>query len=164
MKNELYKYSDLEGTHTYKRTSGVYEKTTYVYKDYTSVDYSDIFKWDEVKSDAWTYIYLLDDNVKIETVSFELYGTPDYWDLLLGINNRNPIFEMPYDIVEDELAYELEKFKTYSADSTELLEIVETKLRESIETKNDTLKELRVIRPERLQDFLRLMRSRGLTI
>ena len=154
MKNEFYKFDEIAGT------SG---DTEYTYRDYTSERYSEIYKWDEIYDDAWTYIISLADNTKIETVSNDLYGTPDYWDLILGINNRSPLFDMAYDqdIIEADVAESLIEFQQYSILSTSLLALVESKLRADIEEKNENNRLIRVIRPERLKDFLRLMRSRG---
>jgi len=41
--------------------------------------------------------YKVMDDEKLENISYQLYGTTDYWDLLLILNDINPLIDMPYN-------------------------------------------------------------------
>lgn len=46
---------------------------------------------------SWFGYRQISNNVTLEKISYDLYGSSQYWDILLLINNRMPIFDMPYD-------------------------------------------------------------------
>ena len=48
-------------------------------------------------SNDWFGYQQISNNTTLEKVSYDLYGSSQYWDILLLVNNRMPIFDMPYD-------------------------------------------------------------------
>ena len=47
--------------------------------------------------DSWFGYRVIPNNATLEKISYDLYGSSQYWDILLLVNNRMPIFDMPYD-------------------------------------------------------------------
>jgi len=41
--------------------------------------------------------YTVQNNITLEKISFDLYGTTDYWDILALINDIDPLVSTPYD-------------------------------------------------------------------
>lgn len=39
----------------------------------------------------------LANNIALEKISWQIYKSPDYWDVLLLVNDIDPLFGMPYD-------------------------------------------------------------------
>lgn len=64
-------------------------------------DFNKILKIQKVisKINAREYIgtTTVKNNTTLEKLSYDIYGTTDYWDLLLVLNDRNPLFDMPFD-------------------------------------------------------------------
>jgi hypothetical protein len=165
MINDFYKFADSYFLNDEYHEDGSFkQQTKYIYKDYTDIKYYKISLWDEIKSNEWITYYTLSDNEKIENVSYNLYGTPDYWDLILGINYKNPLFDMIYDYdnLESSVDIYLEKYEQMyfgemSDEHKEKLKqiFISDKLKNN--EKNRTIK---VIKPNRIQDFFRLMKDR----
>ena len=78
------------------------ELDEFIVSDYTSkkVDIYNLFQ--EMKDNGtladFLEVYRISDDDKLERISYSIYGTPDYWDILLQINDRNPLFQMPYNL------------------------------------------------------------------
>ena len=53
-------------------------------------------------------------NICLEKISYDLYKDSSYWDLLLLLNLRTGIFEMPYDnnVLYSSVEYNLEYYET----------------------------------------------------
>lgn len=51
----------------------------------------------ETLGDDWFGYQQISNNTTLEKISYDLYGSSQYWDILLLVNNRMPIFDMPYD-------------------------------------------------------------------
>lgn len=47
--------------------------------------------------DSWIKEMRIANNTTFEKVSYDLYQTPKYWDLLMLLNLRMPLWDMPYD-------------------------------------------------------------------
>jgi hypothetical protein len=112
-----------------------------------------------------TYIQIIQ-NQTIESISFDLYGSTKYWDLLVLLNNRDPLFDMFYsDILitdfSDEIVnnYESNVYKSVIP-SKERAELSEFWL-EQVTTSNDNNRVLKIIKPFKLNDFLVIMRKYG---
>ena len=72
-------------------------------RDYTAVYYgglSDIF---DQYPDYFMYYDIIDDE-KLENISYKLYGSEDYADIILAINNEVFLWGLPYgsDIIYDQ--------------------------------------------------------------
>jgi len=132
-------------------------------QDYTSKRYKKIQEMSELSDSNYVeYINLIDEQT-IEQVSYILYETPDYWDLLLIINNRDPLFGMSYnfdilnDISETKVGNYLSDYSgIYKNDTFERLKTIVLTLQTEKNEKNRVLK---VIRPEKITDFLDAVRA-----
>ena len=69
----------------------------YIVQDYTSRKLYDIYEMPELKLREYIDYYQLSDNETIEQVSYKLYTTAMYWDVLLYINEMDPLYSMVYD-------------------------------------------------------------------
>lgn len=142
------------------------ESSNYVYEDYTSSKYTDIHEMDELKSSGYISYIRLEDDAKIEYESFKLYGTEDYWDLLIAINHMDPLFDSPYnfDILIDEATKSISNYTSnvYIGTLPAAHVAYLTSLKQAeIETQNEAFRTIKVIRPEKLQDFLKILRDQG---
>jgi len=98
----------------------------------------------------------------------EYYNNENYWDIILLINNLDPLFSLPFDF---DLIYNLaesitenyfsrDKYDPYSGKYTD-----ETKLRlfnilkEKLNKQNEINRTIKLIRQERIQDFLKIFNS-----
>jgi hypothetical protein len=137
-----------------KKTSDSYSVSDYLSKDIpeimtfiNSLDAS-YFSWYEVKN-----------NDKLERIAYELYGNPDYWDILLLINNKRPLQDMPYDfdainataelMVEE---YEANVYKSDIPESTRSL-LFKT-FRNKLEIEYESFRIMRIVNPSKINSFL----------
>ena len=153
MKNSLIKGSYIES-----------DKFSYV--DYTEKKYSGILDLPEINSLEYIDYYQLDDNEKIEYISFKLYSNENYWDLLLYINGMTPLFDSPYDfsVLSDNSSKTVDEY--ISRTGVIITQENKQKLIDSLVIKNSSKNELhriiKVIKPSKLQDFLKIIRTKGL--
>lgn len=111
-----------------------------------------------------TYKILNDD--KLENVSYQLYGTSDYWDLLLMINDMNPLFDMPYNddsnikSVQNQLSIYFNL--TYShaplSDQARINELT-TEFMEKAELLNERFRYILVVKPKSLPAFIKILKD-----
>lgn len=69
----------------------------YSISDYTSLDKVKMNDFINSLDSTMFDWYQLQNNSNLEKVALDLYGNPDYWDILVVVNHRNPLFEFPYD-------------------------------------------------------------------
>lgn len=144
-----------------EKIEGTYNNTTYIAKDYTSKYFKQI-KLLNILNDL-TYIdyYELTDNQTIEQVSYILYDTPDYWDILVLINNIDPLFGMTYefDVISDATDEQLDKY--YKSFSEEILQETKDRLKNIFLKKNLEINEnnrrIKVIRPDMITEFIKIL-------
>jgi hypothetical protein len=149
-----------------KNTVLIYDKisgSNFTSEDYTSKRISNIRNMKELNDSAWIEYIELYDNQTIEQISFILYDTPDYWDLLLVINDKDPLFDMSYDfdileqISEDKVQKYLDGYSgVYKNDTYERLK--EITLKEDQDA-NEMKRQLKIIKPDRLYDFMNLLKD-----
>ena len=101
MKNTLIDFDQRVETSDIKNiiTSDITGRSTMAYS-ITLVDRKRIAKIEDfvAKIDKdWVREMRIQNNTTLEKISYDLYQTPDYWDLLLFLNLRMPIWDMPYD-------------------------------------------------------------------
>lgn len=162
MKNTILKYD------TEELVLDESEQVTYEIPDYFS---QKIFISDLSSSiDGWDdYLdtYRMADNDKLERVSYELYGTPDYWDIILMLNERSPLFDMPYDF--DTLSDETSSFiNTYAnfiyidapLDQDRVDALTEEYVNDSLD-ENETFRYIQVVKPSRISEFILLLKTNG---
>jgi hypothetical protein len=147
MKNSILKYDDTTSDN-------------YIHKDFTSFDYTKIHEFvDTCQDDIFDY-YQMGDNDKMERIAFELYGSTDYWDILLLINDINALYGMPYsyDIIEAAASNRLEKYKAKKPDVIipDAHSVYMHGAFENIQTQqNEVNRVIKIVKPSRLQDFLK---------
>ncbi|UZV40453.1 hypothetical protein vBCjeMWX1_0028 [Campylobacter phage vB_CjeM_WX1] len=132
-------------------------------RDYRSMDYSAITKY---INDSNTINVKINANDFIESVSNRLYNDPNLWDLLMLINNKDALNDMPYDNdriadMADELIanYFNNPEKPYQGNITEQL-ITEYReyLIDLLTQKNYQNMIIKALDPTYLGDFLRLFK------
>lgn len=111
-------------------------------------------------------VYQITDNDKIERISYELYGTTDYWDVLLLINERDPLFDMPYDYDNVQTMSrkfaDIYRYFIYSnaplVNGTVADNFYDDLLNRKIE-ENESFRFMHIIRPSRMGEFLKLAKD-----
>lgn len=114
----------------------------------------------------YVQMYRISDDDKLERISYDIYGTTDYWDLLLQINDTQPLFGMPHslDVIIDSAN---EYWEKYSKDvyfqppvnSVVMSALVNDEIEVSKE-RNESIRFIYIIKPTKLQEFLKILRER----
>ena len=115
----------------------------------------------------YVVVYRITDNDNIERIAYDLYGTTDYWDILVMLNQRNPLFDMPYNYDKIE-----ESTKSYtntylnvicSIDNLHVIAGVGKKLYdEYLEeglAENESFRYMYVVEPTKMADFLKVLQD-----
>ena len=134
--------------------------------DYTSRNFRPIALMPEVSDSAWIDYIVLDDDQKAEQISQVLYDSPDYWDILMLINNRDPLFDMVYrydvlDLVANDM------IARYAADYSgiykqETFDDLAARALSQLQDEADVLRTFKIIRPEKISDFVKLLKNTNL--
>lgn len=150
MKTEFLSYDD-------------FEIGNFKIKNYNSFMLSEIRNYlDSLDDNYYTYIKITD-NVLIEKVIFDYYDTENYYDLILFINNREMLYDMPYsyDIIlnnidKDINAYE---YKVFGTLKNELSEKSKSRLVEKLNSEyienNKKLLYIKIIKKQYINEILR---------
>lgn len=150
MKTEFLTYDD-------------FEIGNFKIKNYNSFMLSEIRNYlDSLDDNYYTYIKITD-NVLIEKVIFDYYDTENYYDLILFINNREMLYDMPYsyDIIlnnidKDINAYE---YKVFGTLKNELSEKSKSRLVEKLNSEyienNKKLLYIKIIKKQYINEILR---------
>jgi len=148
MRNTLLKYDKISSK-------------KFVAEDYTSKKFRKILEVPELSDSMYIDYIELIDNQTIEQISYILYGTPDYWDLLVLINDRDPLFDMSYefDIQEEIAEARVQKYLQgysgiYKADTYDRMKEYALTNMHDINEENRTMK---IIRPERLTHIVKII-------
>ena len=115
-------------------------------------------------NDAWFSYVLVPQNSSLEKISYELYNSKDYWDILLLLNERMPIFDMyyDYDIISEAGETGIQEYenKVYRKKIlSSVRESLRIKLQENQEKENENLKIIKYIKKDYLYDFLNFLNS-----
>lgn len=118
-------------------------------------------------SEWFAYVKVLN-NTNIEKLSFDIYGSADFWDLLAIINDRSPLFEMPYDfdVIEkmtDKMVSDYEKYVYKKPLSDSAKERLRNKLASKIADNNENLRIVKYIKPTYVYEFLNELNKSGLS-
>jgi len=133
--------------------------TTYSVEDYRSLNLNKILDYIEVCEDNMFDWYQLQNNANLEKVALDLYGNPDYWDILIAINGRNPLLDLPFDfdVLESFSESKAQSYvdKVYGKDLSEStkLELIDS-YRKKFQTRNEELRVIRIVKPSMIQKFL----------
>lgn len=174
MTNSMLKYDTIE-------------MDNYIVTDYTSKNFKTIYERLDEFPKIMFGTYLMEDNDKLERIAFELYNNEDYWDLLLLLNNRDPLFHMAYyndylySLKNEELTKlvnhlsngikgeeNLELFtETYYAedesfDQYDRLKFFNNDILAKLELQNDVYRTLVYVRPSYIEDFFRMAYEKGI--
>lgn len=114
----------------------------------------------------YVQLYRIQDDDKIERISYDIYGTTDYWDMLVQLNDKQPLFEMPYNL--DALINASSEFwKDYSEMlyfqaplSDSVLQVLIDAEIEKMKELNEVYRFMYIIKPTKLQEFLKILRER----
>jgi hypothetical protein len=133
--------------------------------DYFSKDINVFEIFDDV-SDMLD-VYQCDDDDKIERISYELYGTTDYWDLLLLLNDKNPLSQLPYNesVLQQSTEAHINLYKNYIYSHAPLLqtrtnELLAEFLQQDKEN-NEKFRFLYIIKPTKINDFIKIVNESG---
>ena len=116
---------------------------------------------DEINPDIISYM-TVNNNTCLEKISYELYGNANYWDILLLLNTRSPLFQMPYDFdvlsdAADRSVTEYER-KVYKKKlPTAIQETFRKTSLEQLTKENERFRILKYIQPSRIFDFLQIL-------
>lgn len=110
-------------------------------------------------NEAWFSYVLVPQNSTLEKISYDLYGSKDYWDILLLVNERMPIFDMycDYDIISEagETALKEYEEKIYRKKIlSDVRERLRVKMQENYEAENENLKIVKYIQKNYIYDFI----------
>lgn len=138
----------------------------YSHQDYSSRDYTKIHSYVETCTDDLFEWYRMNDNDKMERVSYELYGTTDYWDILIMINDLNPLYGLPYAYdIQDTAADETVAKYIAAHPESNIPDVHAEYMHAAYEAyyihENELGRVIRIVKPSKLQEFLRKGREMG---
>lgn len=150
MKNTLVKFETTE-------------VDDYIVSDYFSKDIniSKLFSFEE----DFFSIYKMSNDDRIERISHELYGTTDYWDILLMINQRDPLFGMVYryDIIDSAISEKISKYENLVYSHPPLDDDIREKLKSRIENdidkENESKRNIYVVKPTKMSEFVLFLKA-----
>ena len=110
-------------------------------------------------NEDWFSYVLVPQNSTLEKISYDLYESKDYWDILLLVNERMPLFDMyyDYDIISEagETALQEYENKVYRKKIlSEVRERLRVKMQENYEAENENLKIVKYIKKNYIYDFI----------
>lgn len=142
------------------------EVDNYSLSDYFSLSLNDIQEYIDSCPKNWFELYRLGNITNLEKVALDIYSDPDYWDIILIVNKRNPLFDLPFEF--DVLIERAEKKVMEYADTVyagALPTDIETTMIDAYLSKFDTDNELfriiNIVKPSKLQEFLQGGYDRG---
>lgn len=164
MDNKILNYDSTINSLDLKDSPSLFNIT-----DYTSKKYLDLYRLPELSSADYIQYYIVNNDEKPEAISFDLYENTDYWDLLMLINNRSPLFDLPYnfDVIasaaEDKIARYNETYSTGNLAALDLSHYTELIEQEKINSTaaNEDIRKIKVIKPSKIYDFIKLLREKG---
>lgn len=129
-------------------------------EDYFTFNLKKILDYIETCTDDFFEWYLINDDDKLERIALELYGDANYWDILLIINGKDALFDMPYSFdTVSKLAEELAN--RYAAKISNLTKLPQVHIdqmqaiyEEKFRRENEENRPLRIVKPSRLQEFI----------
>ncbi len=110
-------------------------------------------------NEDWFSYVLVPQNSTLEKISYDLYESKDYWDILLLVNERMPLFDMyyDYDIISEAGETSLKEYedKVYRKKIlSDVRERLRVKMQENYEAENENLKIIKYIKKNYIYDFI----------
>ena len=110
----------------------------------------------------------LSNNVTLEKISWQIYKSPDYWDILLLVNDIDPLFGMPYDYdtVSESTTSQVDKYaeKVYRG---HLSDKDRQRLHDAIAAKdseaNEAHRRIYYVYPEKIYEIRHMLYEQGIT-
>jgi hypothetical protein len=139
----------------------------FLISNYNSIDLSEISYYLMGISDKWITHLKIHDNSKIEKIVYDYYGNDKYYDLILFLNKREMLFDMPYsnDIILDAIERDITEyeFKVFGGIGTKLGKQARQKLIDKLDSQytenNQKFSFLKVIKPEYIETVGRKIRD-----
>lgn len=141
------------------------QKGSFIVQDYSRNKLKSILDLPEITDNNFIMYIDLEENQTIEAVSYILYNNENYWDILIAINNIDPLFGLCYDF--DTLnSFANSKTENYRTKfgitlSLESYNRLLSQWKEEIEDENAIKRKLKVIRPNMINEFIRILRNNG---
>lgn len=158
MKNTILKYENEEVEIDLGFGERTYKVQDYFSKDINIVDIID-------KLEPFLALYQCHNGDKLERISYELYNTTDYWDILLLLNQRTPLFDMSYDdsIITTLTEQFIRRYQIFIYSDAPLIQRVadtlfEQYLDEAIE-ENERLRNIIIVKPQEINNFISVLRE-----
>lgn len=134
--------------------------------DFNSLNIRKIRALMSVIPDSWIGYTKIQNNTNVEKLANDIYGNPDFWDILVILNNRNPLFEWPYDfdVIEhmtDSMITKYEKYVYKKKMSDSSKEKLRKQLYDKISEQNEQFRYIRYIFPENIYEFISLGKKYG---
>jgi len=133
--------------------------------DYQSLNIQQIKTFLKNLPDSIFKYYTVQDNDKFERISQELYGNPDYWDIIMLINDRNPLTGLPFD-TDTIMNLSDNKIKDYEI--TQLKQSLSTTTKDILGagfiddlTKKSDQRTIKYIIPSAMSSFLQMAHDQG---
>lgn len=159
MKNTLISYN----TESIKTKEKTIEVMDYFSKDVYIADLKD----DPEIKDLLRVIRVQDDDT-FEKISYRLYNSSNYWDIILLLNNRDPLFDTAYnfDVLEK---YSEDRLQDIVNDYTkkenpldeEYQAVLKDKYLDEAMQENEKMRILSVPRPEQINSLIMILKKRG---
>lgn len=153
MKNTILKFEERTGT---------INGRTYYVPDYFSKKTNLNELLNSFNSSEFLFSKQIQENDRLERIQFDLYGNQDYWDIIAIINNISTILDMPIgeDIVKDEAQRLQEELFNglYREENVNRPEL-EDEILESVQNLQDKKRILKLVPPERIQEFISILKE-----
>jgi len=113
-----------------------------------------------LKNPAYYNIIVIPDDLTLDTLSYQLYGTPDYWDTLFYVNNMASVDDLPksYEKIEAKIDIAIENLKRSCSSITNNFSIEKEYrkvLQNSYEVANERHRRFKYIKKEYINEFIR---------
>lgn len=142
------------------------ELDEFIVPDYFSKSNDISYLVHEIKD--YLEVYKISDNDKLERISYELYGTTDYWDILLLLNGRDPLFDFPYDYdaVYDSARNYVNRYMHYIYSGAPLIvgTVADALYSEFLDkniNNNEANRFMFIVKPNKIGDFIKILKDNG---
>jgi hypothetical protein len=128
--------------------------------DYSSINKDLIMSYIKSYDSKYFGFKILQEGQTLEKISYDLYNTPDYWDLLLLVNEYNPLFDTTFtfdtltEISEDKVA-ELDNRLFNDSLPVAIKSALKKNYYKKYSQKNEINRVLKYIKHEHINEFLR---------
>jgi len=127
--------------------------------DYTSLNFTKVQSYVASLPTSMTDWYQVENDDKFERIALELYGSANYWDILLVINHRNPLTGLPFNfdtlsnLAEDNIAeYEVSYSGLTVPDAEHV--IMYNKYETDFIAQSELNRVIKIIKPSQMNQFL----------